>query len=429
MAAAICRVWWISPRTLGMINGGPVAIELGPDGLLYYVVFTTGEIARIRHTSGSGSNFPPFAAAAASPPNGYSPLHVGFSSAGSSDPEGGALTYLWEFGDGATATAPNPFHTYTAAGVTTFPVRLTVTDNLGATSTASLNVVVGSTPPVATIDLPATGAHFTVGQTATYHGSATDPDDGPLPSSALHWTVLLHHNTHIHPFIETTGSGGSFPVDNHDPTGTWSFEFRFTATDSSGLTDTKSITVPVNPPPPSAPVLLYGMNEGSGTTVTDTSGNNHTGSLVNGPAWVAGQATYGQALSFDGVNDAVSVANPAGFNFGTADFTIELWAKRNVLGGAQRHLFSKCDSTLWQSGCKEFYFNPSNQLTFGSFATGDTVSSTIADTNWHHVAVTFTDSTNTLKIYVDGALVTTATKALEADGAGHVVTLGNLLGN
>ena len=99
------------------------------------------------------------------------------------------------------------------------------------------------------------------------------------------------------------------------------------------------------------------------------------------------------------------------------------------MGGAQRHLFSKCDSTLWQSGCKEFYFNPSNQLTFGSFATGDTVSSTIADTNWHHVAVTFTDSTNTLQIYVDGALVTTATKALEADDAAHVVTVGNQRGN
>ena len=109
-------------------------------------------------------------------------------------------------------------------------------------------------------------------------------------------------------------------------------------------------------------------------------------------------------------------------------FTIELWAKRNVLGGAQRHLFSKCHSTLWQSGCKEFYFNPSNQLTFGSFATGDTVSSTIADTNWHHVAVTFTDSTNTLQDLCRGALVTTATKALEADNAAHVVTVGNLKG-
>ena len=42
--------------------------------------------------------------------------------------------------------------------------------------------------------------------------------------------------------------------------------------------------------------------------------------------------------------------------------------------------------------------------------------------------MTFADSTNTLQIYVDGALAA-ATKALEADGAGHVVTLGNLLGS
>ena len=123
------------------------------------------------------------------------------------------------------------------------------------------------------------------------------------------------------------------------------------------------------------------------------------------------------------------MATPAAYNFGTADFTLELWAKRTVVGGAQRHLFSKCAAATWTTGCKELYFNPGNQLAFGSFATGDTVSSTIADTNWHHVAVTFTDSTNTLRIYVDGALATTATKALEADGAGHVVTLGNQQGN
>jgi len=43
--------------------------------------------------------------------------------------------------------------------------------------------------------------------------------------------------------------------------------------------------------------------------------------------------------------------------------------------------------------------------------------------------VTFTDSTNTLRIYVDGALVTTATKALEADNAAHVATVGNHNGN
>ena len=123
------------------------------------------------------------------------------------------------------------------------------------------------------------------------------------------------------------------------------------------------------------------------------------------------------------------MANPGAYNFGTADFTIELWVKRNVLGGRQRHLVSKRHSTLWQSGCKELYFKANNRLAFGSYSTGDTLSNPIADTNWHHVAVTFIDATNLLNLYVDGALVTTATKALEADGVGHVVTVGNQSGN
>ena len=80
---------------------------------------------------------------------------------------------------------------------------------------------------------------------------------------------------------------------------------------------------PITPPAVPTLVTAYGMNEGSGTTLADASGSGHTGTLVNGPTWVAGQATYGQALSFDGVNDAISVANPGTYNFGTADFTLE----------------------------------------------------------------------------------------------------------
>jgi len=122
-----------------------------------------------------------------------------------------------------------------------------------------------------------------------------------------------------------------------------SYSYRVKAVDGAGnLSLNYSNTASATPQAVTNLVTAYGMNEGSGTTLADASGSGHPGTLVNGPAWVAGQATYGQALSFDGVNDLVSVANPASLNFGTADFTIELWAKRNVLGGAQRHLFSKC---------------------------------------------------------------------------------------
>ena len=43
--------------------------------------------------------------------------------------------------------------------------------------------------------------------------------------------------------------------------------------------------------------------------------------------------------------------------------------------------------------------------------TGDTTSVSIADTNWHHIALVFTRATNTVQFYVDGTLLSTSTSA------------------
>ncbi|MBL8484974.1 MAG: PKD domain-containing protein [Rhodocyclaceae bacterium] len=91
-------------------------------------------------------NLPPTAAASASSLSGTTPLVVNFSSAGSSDPEGGALSYDWDFGDGsAHSSAANPSHTYTAAG--TFVATLVVTDALGARASAQVTVTATAPPP------------------------------------------------------------------------------------------------------------------------------------------------------------------------------------------------------------------------------------------------------------------------------------------
>ena len=76
------------------------------------------------------------------PPSGPAPLAVSFSSAGSSDPEGQALTYAWTFGDGATSTAANPSHTYAQAGQ--YSARLSVSDGVNTTFSTPISISVGS---------------------------------------------------------------------------------------------------------------------------------------------------------------------------------------------------------------------------------------------------------------------------------------------
>ena len=74
-----------------------------------------------------------------------------FSATGS-DPDGDALTYTWDFGDGGTSLLQNPSHTYTNAG--TYTATVTVSDTHGATATATVAVTVGNRAP--TVVLTAT---------------------------------------------------------------------------------------------------------------------------------------------------------------------------------------------------------------------------------------------------------------------------------
>ncbi|GAB7007487.1 hypothetical protein JCM18899A_49620 [Nocardioides sp. AN3] len=229
----------------------PVSLAVGPDGLLYYLSFTTGQINRIRSNG-------PAASATATPTYGASPLAVSFSSAGTTNPAGGSLTYSWDFGDGTTSTQANPAHTYTVSGVHAYTASLKVTDSAGSSSTATVRVTVNSTPPVPTISTPTDGTSVQPGQTVTFSGSANDPEEGALPASALSWTVLLHHNQHVHTFVGGTGSSGSFVAENHGAIGTYSYEIILTATDSSGLSASRSVNLPViaDTVPPSAPAGL-----------------------------------------------------------------------------------------------------------------------------------------------------------------------------
>jgi glucose/arabinose dehydrogenase/PKD repeat protein len=258
----------VSVQPFASAMGGPVALEVGPDGLLYCVSFGSGSVRRVVYAQGAA----PQPVATATPSSGYSPLAVQFSSAGSRSPSGSALTYRWDFGDGGTSTAANPTHTYTASGVASFTALLTATDAQGRTGTAQARVVVGSRPPTVTITAPLPGAPVNNGQTVSYSGAASDPDQS-LPESAFRWQVLLHHDTHVHPWVESTGRNGSFPVEPHQAGGgsaRYWFELILTVTDASGLVASKSVsTADVTAAP--AGQAVYRINVGGGA-FTDSSG-------------------------------------------------------------------------------------------------------------------------------------------------------------
>ena len=72
-------------------------------------------------------NQPPVAQASANPASGTAPLAVQFSAAGSTDPDGTIVSYLWSFGDGTSGTGPMPLHIYRSPWA--YRVSLTVIDD------------------------------------------------------------------------------------------------------------------------------------------------------------------------------------------------------------------------------------------------------------------------------------------------------------
>lgn len=220
-------------------NAGTIAdLVEGPDGNLYFVSIFEGTFSEIT----APGPFPPTAKASATPDAGQAPLTAQFSSAGSADAHGQPLSYSWDFGDGATSTNASPSHVYTANG--TYTATLTVTGGGGQTATSSAEVVVGQSPPTASITAPAT---YNAGDTVSFNGTATDPVDGTLPGYDYTWQADFISNGVVQPFYSaqipysfygpTTGdASGSFqiPDDVSQVPGSL-YRITLTVTNSHGL--------------------------------------------------------------------------------------------------------------------------------------------------------------------------------------------------
>jgi PKD repeat protein len=216
-------------------------VQIGPDGMLYYVDIGGGTIRRIEYTA--AVNQPPLAVAEANPTSGDIGMTVSFDGSASSDPNGDPLSYAWDLdGDGAFDDSTTAITTWTYNAAGTFHVSLRVSDGKGGTATDAVTIGVGL--PNVTIASPTTSLRWAVGETVSFSGSATDNQGAEIPSSNLTWKLVLKHGAcpdcHDH-FLQTYSgvNSGSFNTPDHDYPS--ELELTLTATDAAGLSNSASI--------------------------------------------------------------------------------------------------------------------------------------------------------------------------------------------
>jgi hypothetical protein len=151
-----------------------------------------------------------------------------------------------------------------------------------------------------------------------------------------------------------------------------------------------------------------GLDEGSGTQAADRSGNGNVGT-ISGATWTT-QGKHGSALTFDGVNDWVTVADANALDL-TTGMTLEAWVYptaggsgswRNVIikerpSGEAYNLYSNADTNA-----PVVYVVRAAQPGTALDARG---TAALALNTWTHVAATFDNAT--LRLYVNGTQVGT----------------------
>ena len=157
-----------------------------------------------------------------------------------------------------------------------------------------------------------------------------------------------------------------------------------------------------------AAFLAYPLNDTTGTTASDISGNNRTGAYQGTVTRTASKAcnrdTSGSAL-FNGSSNYVST--PTSIT-GPGVFTIEVWFNTTTTTGGKLIGFGNLATGTSSSYDRHLYLTNTGQLVFGVYPNAvKTITSPGSYNNgaWHHAAATL--SAAGMVLYVDGANVAT----------------------
>jgi hypothetical protein len=224
------------------------------------------------------------------------------------------------------------------------------------------------------------------------------------------------------------GSSNSLTATSPQPLGATAYAF---SSWSDGGAATHTITAPATAATyranfvatgPSGLVAAYGFDAGSGTAVADSSGQGNAGTVAGGALWsTAGKV--GSALSFDGVNDMVTVPDANSLDL-TTGMTLEAWVNPSLFGGWRTALLKEqAGNQVYSLYATSSAGPPGTYLMIGGAQQGMNATSALATGAWTHLAATYDGATQ--RIFVNGTQVasraqtgaiTTSTGALRIGG-------------
>ena len=260
-------------------------------------------------------NIAPTAAISTSGTAGIAPFAVSLSGSGSSDPDGSIAGYSWNFGDASPpSTAVSPSKTYNTPG--TYTVTLTVTDNQGATGTATQVITVSATPNISpTASIQTVAVAGTIPLTVTFSGAGSSDPDGTIASYS--WN-----------FGNSTTATGPSAQGIFATAGTYTV--TLTVTDNQGATGTQQVQIEASLDPNIAPSAAFTTSAISGSAPLSVNFDGTSSSDVDGTI-----ATY--AWNFGNGQNAAGATASATYTLpGTYTAALTVTDNKGAVGTATR---------------------------------------------------------------------------------------------
>ena len=140
---------------------------------------------------------------------------------------------------------------------------------------------------------------------------------------------------------------------------------------------------------PATLVAAYAFDEGTGTTVTDSSGNGNNGTITDATWTTAGK--YGDALVFNGTNALVTIPDATSLHL-TTGMTLEAWVNPSTVTSDWRDVIYKGNDNYWLEATSPSGGVPAAGATLGS-SDVDTLGTAALTTNtWAFLTETYNGS-------------------------------------